>query len=220
MKTITVNGYSMNIYDDAPIGISLSGGADSALIFYMLMANTSQHIHVYSMFAPERREAMEPHVDAIVETVSALTGNTNYTYHKHPVDAQSPGSLFQMLTEKLDSNEVKVMYVGLTKFPPDEVYEQFEEKQPDWHIAFRNEHETRPLFGITIPITGETVDDRVYVPFVNLNKKDLASMYAALDIIETVFTKTRSCEDEHHIGSHCNDCWWCDERKWAFGRLE
>ena len=67
--------------------------------------------------------------------------------------------------------------------------------------------------------TEVVLDNRVYSPFINLNKKDIASMYADLKIME-VFLASRSCEDATHIGTHCGKCWWCDERKWAFGYLE
>jgi len=44
-------------------------------------------------------------------------------------------------------------------------------------------------------------------------------------LLETLFPVTRSCEwNEHVVGEdpgmeHCGNCWWCHERKWAFGRL-
>jgi len=235
MKTIKINNYELDIYNDNPVGISLSGGADSALLLYILMLNITQHIHIYTIMAPDRREAGEIHTDRVVETCSRLTGNTNFTYHKDIVIDQLPDEMFRVLTHNMNRDNIEILYFGLTKFPHREVYDQFLEKQPEWHIEFRDDSIVRPLYGINIPLgehkpnlvfperyieeTEVVLDNRVYIPFVNLNKKDIAAMYAELGIVE-VFLASRSCEDATHIGSHCGKCWWCDERKWAFGYLE
>ena len=57
-----------------------------------------------------------------------------------------------------------------------------------------------------------------------------AHVYKHCDLTDALFTHTRSCE--WHEGfefngklvpnpedEHCGECWWCQERKWAFGRL-
>ena len=43
--------------------------------------------------------------------------------------------------------------------------------------------------------------------------------------MDTLFPITRSCEawakdEEYHIEKHCEDCWWCRERYWGFGRYK
>lgn len=238
MRTIFVNNNPINIHDESSIGMSLSGGADSALLLYILMSNTTQHIHIYSMFSDVRRPAMESHVDAIVETCARLTGHTNFTYRKEPVHKQSPEMLFDLLTSKFDSKEIDIAYVGLTKFPPYNVWKDFPDQQPEWHNKFRTDETVRPLYGISIPIEKDTdiryltkdmqptnkkaisIDNRAYVPFVNLNKKDIAGMYKFLGIEKDLFVKTRSCETPSHFPGHCGKCWWCHERMWAFNYLE
>ena len=47
MNTIKINNLDIDIHD-GPIGISLSGGADSSLLFYILMKYASGPIHVFS----------------------------------------------------------------------------------------------------------------------------------------------------------------------------
>jgi len=237
MRTIYVNGNPIILYEDRSVGVSVSGGADSALLLYILMKNLKQHLHIYTMFAPERRPAMECHVDMIVETCSRLTGNKNFSYIKDTVVLQRPQSLFDLYRKKLDIREVDLIYVGLTKFPPYKVWKDFPDQQPDWHNKFRSDEIEKSLYGISIPMDENTdqrfivvdiniraddvsIDDRAYVPFVNLNKKDIAEMYRFLDIEKELFVKTRSCENHLHLGTHCGNCWWCHERLWAFGYLE
>ena len=36
--------------------------------------------------------------------------------------------------------------------------------------------------------------------------------------LHELYKLTISCESRNDIGPvHCDDCWWCMERKWAFG---
>jgi 7-cyano-7-deazaguanine synthase in queuosine biosynthesis len=51
-------------------------------------------------------------------------------------------------------------------------------------------------------------------------------MYVKFDLMDTVFPLTRSCEWTSKITevadpgtNHCGVCWWCEERKWGFGKL-
>ena len=46
---IDINGISIGLYKDGPVGIGLSGGADSAVLLFILMANISHTIHIYNM---------------------------------------------------------------------------------------------------------------------------------------------------------------------------
>lgn len=214
---------------DGTTGVCVSGGADSALLLYMLMSKSKHHIHVYTFISPERREAIESHVDKVVEVCESLTNNTNYTYHKEYVDSQLPDVMFKKFQSKFDIDGIGMLYLGITKFPPKAVWEKFEQQQPDWHNRLRDDETVHSMYGLTVPDDAEffndvdnkiSIDERVYKPFVNLNKKDIAEMYRALGVEEQLFKVTRSCETPEHIGSHCGVCWWCDERKWAFGYLE
>ena len=237
MNTLSINNNPLILYQDRKIGVSVSGGADSAILLYILMKHLTQHIDIFTMFAPERRPAMEHHVDMIVETCSRLTGNNNFSYHKDMVTIQRPQSLFDLFRTKLNSDQVDLIYVGLTKFPPYEVWKNFPDQQPDWHNKFRSDELEKPLYGIDIPIDENTdqrflvvdpkikaievsIDERAYVPFVNLNKKDIAKMYRLFGVEKELYVKTRSCENHLHLGKHCGKCWWCHERMWAFGYLE
>lgn len=238
MRTVNIAGHEIVIHDDKKIGISLSGGADSAILLYILMANVKDHIHIYTMFSPERRSAMEPHVDMIVDVCSKLTNNKKYTLHKIPVIKQRPETLFTMLKTALDENEIDIAYTGLSKFPPKDVWINFPDQQPNWHNEARDSKIIKPLYGIKIPINKNTdtelivvghinpevtelsIDERAYSPFVNLDKKQIAGIYKELNVEKELFPVTRSCETEKHPNKHCGKCWWCHERIWAFGYLE
>ena len=48
-----------------------------------------------------------------------------------------------------------------------------------------------------------------------------AKIYQELDLMETLFPVTRSCEvtDKIEYYGHCGKCWWCEERHWGFGNV-
>ena len=230
-------GITIGLYQNGPVGIGVSGGADSAILLYILMLHAKQHIHIYNMMAEVRRPALENNFESVVKTCSELTNNKNYTVHKNYVEPDESAEFYiNMLTSALNNNEIDIVYLGLTKFPPKKEYLLWPvEQQPDWHNEFRSEDEIKNLFGFKIPvekaidfqsvpltIDGKSIDKleldkRAYIPLFNHNKKDVAELYRFFDVEKSLLPMTRSCENDKHIGSHCEKCWWCYERKWGFG---
>jgi hypothetical protein len=218
MNYISIDNIPFGIYNDGPIGVGISGGADSAILLYILMSNVTQPIHIYNMWSSSRKYSFAKSVDAVIRICSRLTGNTNYIVHKHQVEPRENIEFyFDMLTTALDNKEVDIMYMGVTTFPPKDVYLTFEQQQEDWHNKFRSDEVKHPLFGLTIESL--SLDTRTYVPLRNYNKKDIARLYRTLDLENSLFPVTRSCENDDHQDSHCGQCWWCQERMWAFGHL-
>ena len=238
-ESIDIDGISIGIYKDGPIGVGISGGADSAVLLYILMSNVSHTIHIYNMWTTKRKNVFGKHVDSVVETCSRLTGNTNYVVHKFQSEPdESIEFYFNMLTQALDKKEIDIVYLGITSFPPKEVFLKFPSQQPDWHNDFRSSEIEHPLFGLDIPLEnavdfGEScpltidgkptdklvLDTRAYIPLFNHNKKDIAKLYKHYALEKTLLPVTRSCEDDYHPNGHCGSCWWCNERLWAFGEL-
>ncbi len=67
-ESINVDGISIGIYKDGPIGVGISGGADSAVLLYILMSNITHTIHIYNMWTSKRQNAFGRAVDAVIET--------------------------------------------------------------------------------------------------------------------------------------------------------
>ena len=54
-------------------------------------------------------------------------------------------------------------------------------------------------------------------------------MYKEANLLDELYPITRSCEYDPTSNyfkniknpgiGHCGKCWWCEERKWAFGTL-
>jgi tRNA(Ile)-lysidine synthase TilS/MesJ len=47
---INIDGISIGLYKNGPVGVGVSGGADSAVLLYILMSNIKNHIHIYNMY--------------------------------------------------------------------------------------------------------------------------------------------------------------------------
>jgi 7-cyano-7-deazaguanine synthase in queuosine biosynthesis len=211
MKKITISGVDIDIHDDRPIGISLSGGADSAVLFYILLKETAQPIHIYTFLGEEKRAVAEPVVDRVIAKCVELTGNRNIVHHKEYIDVQTPRLIYGIMGERIREKEVDIIYTGMTKFPPDDVVNTFEEKLEDWLYENRKASEERELyFG----------NNSFYRPFMNIDKKDVSKLYSSLDLLDSLYPITRSCENIYSPDKHCGKCFWCEERHWGFGYLE
>jgi 7-cyano-7-deazaguanine synthase in queuosine biosynthesis len=77
-------------------------------------------------------------------------------------------------------------------------------------IARRAPNTIKPMF---------SCQNKIYNPFSNIDKKDIKNLYHDLGLLETLFPLTRSCESLVDFEKHCGECWWCEERLWAFGKL-
>lgn len=238
VEYVDIDGIKIGLYKDGPVGISVSCGADSAIILYWLMKNVEHDLHIYNLIAEYRKSVLEPAFDRVVNKCLELTGKKNVFIHKLHVPKPPPELMFKVYKDALDSGEVDIVYTGLTKFPPDEVYADWEEKLPDWHVQTRKDGQVFPEFGFEMklpagtnfadpplsidgnPVDKLVMDQRAYSPLVNHNKQAVAKMYRALGVEKELYPVTRSCENDNHPDSHCGKCWWCGERKWGFGYLE
>ena len=60
-----------------------------------------------------------------------------------------------------------------------------------------------------------------YRPFVNVDKKFVADLYKQFDLMDDLFPLTASCigfeKETNYFTEPCKKCYWCYEKKWAFG---
>ncbi len=59
-----------------------------------------------------------------------------------------------------------------------------------------------------------------YQPYMNVDKKFVAGVYKEHDLMETLYPYTSSCvgseKDTNYFIKGCGKCFWCNEKKWAF----
>jgi len=216
-KSIDCVGTNLDIYE-GPIGILVSGGADSAILLYHLMKHSKDKIHIFSYNSP-RFNVINLRVNIsvaiqVVETCIRLTGNTNIEHHISYCD-----NLYDMPEQFIEEKRVKMVYSGATSLPPKKVLDTF--KLRSLELDTRDPNVERDVLRF----------NKYYSPWTNIDKKIIASMYKEEKLIEKLYTTTRSCtyDPTHHYfienikdpgTGHCGECWWCEERYWAFGRLQ
>ena len=208
MIQIKIADVEINIHN-GPIGISCSGGADSALLLYILMKFSKDPIHIFTCSVDIKNRSTIRSASNVVSKIIDLTENHNIYQHYHFIkESPTLDELFKQQMFFLKNKLINCLYTAITQNPPYEVHKDFKEISTE--IDERNSDTLRPLYAL---------DNPIYMPFRNINKKIIANMYKELGLMNTLFPITRSCESLTLTEGHCGECWWCEERMWGFGRL-
>ena len=211
------------------IGIWMSGGADSALLCYLLAEKikkenlnvTIQLITIdYKRPFVFKAGTVRERIEEILDAKSIFE---NHIVYNPPGEiVWTPDELADQFHirnyEHFKNNKFQVLYSGITTNPPVEVQQTFNYGiLPDVEAKRGTaiQKETNRYF--VHPDGGEFWEIK---PFFKLDKKDLAELYKSNNLLDNVFPLTRSCEHIGTVHGHCGRCWWCNEREWAFGRLE
>jgi 7-cyano-7-deazaguanine synthase in queuosine biosynthesis len=205
MQVVKILDVEIPIFSGS-LGINCSGGADSSLLLYILMSNTKDLIHIFTMANNEKGRANAIVSSRVIEKIIQLTGNSNIEHHVRYVNEQTPINVAEIPIRFVQNKFITYWYSGLTANPSLELTNSF---------GGNSCHHLRdPL--IKRKIINESV--KKISPFTNIDKKRIADLYKELGLTETLFPLTRSCEVKHRLDylDHCGECWWCKERKWGF----
>jgi len=224
MKTITIDNLNIDLHD-GNIGVAVSGGADSALLLYILMKNITAPISIVSCGNGLTNNQEPVNALKITNEVMKLTGKKNIYFTTHWAENKQLNSTFQKEL-LVDILKLDVMYFGFTRPPPKDEIVNFD-IQNVAAAGGTDKGLTRqtylPVGSDLVSIFGSKAEGfklpvSIASPFINVNKKEIAKLYKILDI-EHMYSMTRSCESLTVLDAHCGECWWCKERVWAFGKL-
>ena len=213
------------------IGVNCSGGADSGILLYivvdyLMQSNRTDATVSVSTCANDFKHRWNGRKAAdVINWIIDKTGFENfdmhYTYYRDKQDVkyftEVERGLF--LQERID-----ILVNGITSNPLSEcIVEDANGNTVDLletGLDVRNVDSNTPALH-----QGERY--AFYKPFHTIDKKFIASMYRQYNAME-LFDLTRSCEavpdelynsyDPKFEQEPCRTCWWCLERKWAFGR--
>lgn len=193
---------------NGPIGISCSGGTDSSLLLYILMANCVDTIHIFTLSNNLKGRANAVIVPRVIERCIQLTSNTNVIHHSWYSAEQTKELLFEPQHEAIKNGTIKNLFYAVTANPPKDV-------------TFRSGNGEQDLRDPELVKDEVAYDGHFFMPFANKNKKTIAKIYQDLNLMDSLFPVTRSCEAMGKIEyyEHCGQCWWCEERQWGFGRV-
>lgn len=195
-----------NLPNARHIGIKMSGGVDSSLVSYLLAKHILDNnldiklypIIIVEMLSPFQALFALP-VIKFIEQQTGFVFETPFRF-ECAVDENKTEKM-RSIENKLLQKDLDIIVAGTTQHPKS----GFDETGgPD---------ESR---------VGEFAEiwDKIYIPFINKDKKELAEIYKKNNLTDTLFPLTRSCvEVTNNFDKHCGECWWCKERLWAFGKL-
>ena len=210
------------------IGISISGGADSALLAYLICSNTNADIHFTNQIRLWKTRPWQEHVaDNVIDWFKSHFKNNFYLHRnlipselewsdKGPTIVDEYGKLKSGNQIILRSHneyiahkyKLNALYGGINKNPDIKI---------EGSLADRDNGHILPHFihnGIDI-----------CHPFVYTKKDWIIKQYYEHDI-KDLLNLTRSCEGEfkdidyttYTPGQYvpvCGKCFWCKEREWA-----
>ena len=208
-KIVTISGIEIPILDGT-VGISMSGGTDSALLLYILLKHKVERLHIFTVSANTRARTNAIITAKVIEKCVQLTGNSNIIHYVRYVDAQTYANVNEFPKEMIDKNIIGKLYTGVTANPPASIANLFCDNADNTEQTSRDPTVHRGVLW-----------QNLCLPFTNIDKKKISEMYSELGLIDTLFPHTRSCEIKNAIEyyDHCNNCWWCKERNWGFSNI-
>ncbi|RPG31781.1 MAG: hypothetical protein CBB72_011485 [Muricauda sp. TMED12] len=246
MIELEAAGQTVYLNDDLlrsrqPVGMSLSGGADSALLFYLACKyvpeakyfpwcgiDVARPPHIW--FAREIFQMMKerfPHVDIpdklyefdidVKDPKERARAMAHPMWKHHVAESKEGGATKRLIcahNEMLMRHKYKYWNIflnGMTAAPPQEICET-------WPIFVESRR-------YKVNLDGETFLNNVnYRPFRNVDKKWVAGMYEKEGLMEWLYPYTASCtgyqKETKSFTEPCKNCFWCREKYWAFGQYD
>jgi|TARA_B110000261_G_scaffold38165_1_gene44507 disulfide oxidoreductase YuzD len=196
------------------IGLKISGGADSAIVCYMLAKYVMEErpditIHPVTGIA-DNKLYQQKYADSVLRKVEELTG---IVFGKHQYkDVTATRYILDQedfLKSLYEQELFNLHFAGITANPS-------EDDAPQLYTsinAMPTDDRSKQLIK----------KDNYRLPLINIDKRGVAEHYTRLGVMDTLFPVTRSCEarvtdSEYNIDKHCEVCWFCKERYWGFNR--
>jgi hypothetical protein len=231
------------------IGVRLSGGADSSILYYAICNHFKDRpdVEIYPL-------TMDTHykwwysrgAKIVIDRVAELTGKhpKEHVVHYYPhfteyefrnntqryVDGVDELQRLAILKYNLDA-----IYIGLTVNPPIadmKAYFNKNEHGLDVERAMefinsrdctRDIQEEREVMTVHYDVGDDEITAQQIIPFANADKSAVKQMYDHYNMIEDLYSVTYSCEEVPTNKTqplvHCGHCFFCLERWWGFGRI-
>jgi len=215
------------------IGMKLSGGADSSILYYALCKhikdnNLDTKIIVVTLDTDFKNLyiAGAKRVIGIVKDLTGIEPTEHFTITVPHSDKNYTNGQEQLVAEVKEKYGDIGFFSGLTKNPPPlEMKNYFKENASTHGLDFSRIQKHLDI--------RDTDRDNISHPNTNpyrvfgaTDKKGTASAYEELDMMEKLYPYTFSCEnapyellDDKGNHLHCGECFFCLERYWGFGRI-
>lgn len=206
MMVLKINNYTQVKLPRGPVGISMSGGADSTIIAYLAMTQLDVPIHFITMSTVDRGCAQHKTTSDVIARLCDITDNYNVVHHlSFAINAENGiKNIFELSKDLLYKQQiVNSILTGITANPPLDVTDQFTQRE-NVEPVDRNPDESRALQRAV----------GWYNPLTNLNKQDIVQIYYDHGVHESLYPVTKSCWTDYGV-EPCGECWFCEERSWG-----
>lgn len=227
----------MNLYFDRAwksIAVSVSGGADSALLCYLLCKEvTDQTVHIINNVRCWKTKPWQEHdAECVIDWIRHRFPDINFKLHKNfiapdleygeigPSIKDEYGKMvsgdniqIRAFAEYVcEKNHIDAYYNGVTKNPPG-------------NLGGMKERDIEPNENNKHLLIMQHMGRYAIHPFRFISKNIIIETYKKENIVE-LFNLTRSCEGTFDWLDYrnykkgepvpaCNECFWCKERDWA-----
>lgn len=238
---------NLHILPDAKnIGIKVSGGADSAILYYAIAKhyanNNDVKLHAMTMSTSGKPGYIHG-AKRVIARVEELTGRAVDHHHTKWIDDMNVGddTLYvqgqkDLVLEVHKEVGLDILYQGLTANPKhldmktylyghaeryglstERINHHLDKRDADRDI----DNPYRPNDTLRTTSFGIPQND----PFLDGDKRGVNAAYLEYGVLEQLYPYTFSCEgqelgnDDYDNMEHCMDCFFCFERLYGFGRI-
>lgn len=213
--------YSIDFSKYKKIGLSFSGGCDSTLLFYLTL-KMFRDLKPDAVIVPItgitlnkglwKKDRSQKILDILLEEFSDVKSQVTERYIDYNWSQEEYGNFVKALA---DNKIIDIRLFALTANPPYEIMKN--------HDLLRKRETLRDGLGQNFI---ETSSVPVYDVFRNVDKRWVAEEYYFNGLMPTIYPLTVSCErlrdtrDMLNNELPCKHCWWCREKKMAFGMYD
>lgn len=206
------------------LGIWLSGGADSSILCYLLAKHIKDNQLDYKIqpVTVLKRIGDTAHLDVlnfIKNELNCADIFLDVIVQNTDTKQEYDDSFFNVRLNHVVEGRYKYIYSGINQSPDTEAYtngwEMVEEIQ---NVRGSLITKLKILCGV-IELEGIDYEFGDIRPFINLDKKGIAELYKNHNLLDRLFPLTNSCGGHSPANTHCEKCWNCRERFWAFEKF-
>lgn len=213
------------------MGVWVSGGADSALMLYLLCKQIkldNLQIKVQTSTVDYKRPYQNIGYNIVKKVQEILECDDTIlepqVYNPPGDTVWTPDELKQQFKDinrvNFTNRHIQLLYTGTTLNPPVTVQEQFEYGVLHDIEAIRGRDVVKQIEKYQVhEIDNQTFEFIEIRPFLETDKQAIGELYKEHNLMDNLFPITRSCEDLNTVTGHCGHCWWCEERLWGFNTL-
>lgn len=217
------------------IVISLSGGADSAALFYLACKHYPEKVYIpftgLDENAPKDAEAArlitrfmkKKFKNVKVKNTRVFNFNdVEYKYTTYGSVKKTRKKEFPEMNMRQVSKIVQLRQISskMRKFYRSSLEVDGMTANPSMHEMEQGNFGHFGERRRDIINDLDTMGFKRWEPFINVNKKFIADIYKQNNLLNSLFKLTRSCTGGPHetdnFTKECHKCFWCFEKRWAF----